>query len=62
MGRRKNNINDMTISEQIEAIKDNICEDYCKKYEEAFSNIKDADEAFEWLMHNYCEKCPFGRL
>lgn len=45
-----------------EEIKQAICDDYCRFREEALYKHKDPDEAEEWLLDNYCEDCPLGRL
>lgn len=59
---RKNNIQDMTITEQIENVKEQICDKYCKFPELSEQTIDDPDEAFEWLQHNHCNDCPLNRL
>ena len=59
---RRNNKADMTISEQFESIKEQMCDKYCKWPEMSRSAHKDPDEAFEWLMHNHCEHCPLQEL
>lgn len=50
---RRNNIQGMTVTEQIEVIKAEICDKLCKYRE----TIKDEEELFE-----HCEHCPLGRL
>ncbi len=57
--RRRNNKERMTIIEQLEAMRDNLCEDYCKYQEQAFSTHKDPDEALDALMKEHCNDCPF---
>lgn len=47
---------------ELEDIKAELCDDYCKRQEEALSKIKDVDEAMDWLMRTYCEDCPLGRI
>lgn len=58
---RKNNIQNMTISEQIEAIKAEICKDYCKHLERLELDLE-ADEAQQTLEDEYCADCPLTRL
>ena len=58
---RKNNKLDMTIVEQLQNIKDKICDDYCIYRSMAFSQHKDVDEAEEYLSR-YCEECPLNEL
>lgn len=59
---RKCNKNDMTITEQLEAVKTRMCDDYCRYQELSLETIKDPDEAFEWLQRNYCQNCPLSEL
>lgn len=59
---RKHNKEDMTVCEQIEAIKEQICRDYCKNTEAYLSTYKDPDEAEEKLLADMCNFCPLCRL
>ncbi len=59
---RRNNIERMTISEQMLKIQESMCDKYCKYPELSKETISDPDEAFEWLQHNYCEDCPLQKL
>ena len=59
---RKNNKADMTISEQLESIKERICDGYCKYPELAKLTHDDSDEALEWMMRDCCEHCPLMEL
>ena len=52
----------MTIIEQLEGVRDNICENYCKYQEKAYSEHKDPDEAMDVLINQYCNDCPFMGL
>ena len=47
---RRNNIADMTITEQIEKVKEDICDEYCKYPEQTRKEHKDAEEAYEALL------------
>lgn len=58
---RKNNKQDMTIVEQLEQIKEKMCEEYCIYRSMAFSTNKDVDAAEEYLAE-YCEECPLNEL
>ena len=60
--RRRNNKERMTIIEQLEGLRDNICENYCKYQEKAYSKHKDPDEAIEVLINEHCNNCPFMGL
>ena len=56
---RKNNKLDMTVTEQLNAIGDRMCEEYCKYYEK----MKDMDEEeSEKYADVYCLNCPLGEL
>ena len=59
---RQNNKADMTVTEQIEAIKEQICDDYCKHTEAYLSCYKDPDEAQQKLLADMCNFCPLTRL
>ena len=51
-----------SITQQIEDICGEICDNYCKYPELSLEKYKDPDEAYEWLMNHCCEKCPLMRL
>lgn len=51
-----------TITQQLEEICGEICDNYCKYPELSLETHKDPDEANEWMMNNCCEKCPLMRL
>lgn len=51
-----------SITSQMEKIKEEVCDDYCKYQKESLEKIKDPDDAFEWLQREYCERCPLTRL
>lgn len=55
---RKNNKQDMTIIEQIEAVTEEMCDDYCKYHDKYNMKTKKEDEEFQKI----CEKCPLGRI
>ena len=59
---RHNNKMDMTVGEQIEAVKELICRDYCKHTEEYLSSYKDPDEAWEKQNADICNYCPMKEL
>lgn len=60
--RRRNNKERMTVIEQLEGLRDNICENYCKYQEKAYSEHKDSGEAMDVLINQYCNDCPFMGL
>ena len=45
----------------LELIKEQICDDYCKYRDMAFCQHKDVDEAEYWL-EEYCAKCPLNEM
>lgn len=55
---RKNNKMDMTVTEQINAIADNICRNYCK-YPDTWDEEKEGCELSE---SEHCRNCPLGEL
>ena len=58
---RKNNKADMTIVEQLEQIKEKMCNEYCIYRSMAYSSNKDVDAAEEYLA-GYCKECPMKNL
>lgn len=64
---RQNNILDMTICEQLEKIKSEMCSSYCmypelykvKYLQEEFEN---EEEAQETMRITVCENCPLVKL
>lgn len=60
-GNRRNNKEDMSITEQLEAMKDKICIGYCKYFEEADSMF-DSETEMENYLRATCEKCPLMEL
>lgn len=53
---RKNNINDMTITEQFQRVLDDLCEDYCKYYAK-YGKGKDGNK-----LNEACRNCPMNRV
>lgn len=62
MNRRRANKADMNVSEQIEAVRESICSDYCKYTEQYLATYKDPDDAEERLLADMCNFCPLCRL
>ena len=46
----------------INEIKEDICDNYCKWPEIVYSMYKDVDEAQKCLEETKCETCPLNRL
>ena len=64
---RKNNKMDMTVIEQIESIKQAMCNDYCKypsEYHEKVlrDEIQNDDVANDTMCEEICSKCPLTEL
>lgn len=59
---RHNNKMDMTVSEQIAAVREKICDEYCKYTEQYLACYKDPDEAQEKLLADICQYCPMREL
>lgn len=51
-----------TITEQLESIKEEICDKYCKWPQLYLESIKDPDDANEIMLEHKCEKCPMQRI
>jgi len=62
MNNRRKNRAEMTITEQFEAIKEQMCDNYCRFPALSKETIEDENEAFEWLMNEHCSNCPLNRL
>lgn len=56
---RQNNKLDMTVIEQIVAIREKMCSDYCKYKSQAEKNPTWATQA---IFKEVCEKCPLREL
>ncbi len=55
---RKNNVEDMTVREQIEKISDDFCNNYCK-----WPDLFDEEaEGYELADSEHCANCPIGKL
>lgn len=73
MGRRRNNPDDMTITEKIEKIKEMCCDDICRYCADANAkaaaiHVRDDDMRADMIsviqaeLHKHCEECPIKRL
>ena len=65
-GERRNNQADMSISEQIEAIKTEVCDKYCRfpqaVHEMWLRGEIEHEECADKLATDYCTSCPLTRL
>ena len=57
-GERRNNPADMTITEQIEAVLNDMCSNYCK-WPDLWDEEKEGCELSE---SDHCMNCPLNRL
>ena len=58
---RKNNISNMTVVEQIIAIKEDTCLYACKHIEQTKKDYHDPQVQLV-MLQGYCQGCPLGRL
>lgn len=61
-GERKNNPADMSIMEQIEAIKTEVCDKICIFRQQPKLLDEEDAEAQERLYIEHCNECPLTRL
>lgn len=59
---RTRNKQDMSITEQLETVRDKICAEYCKHTEAYLSCYKDPDEAYQKQQADICNYCPMREL
>lgn len=69
---RKNNIEDMTIREQLENIYETFCHEYCKHYAYAQEKVNEIGEngqskadlidKLQEEINQRCEGCPLSRI
>lgn len=55
--RRRKNIAEMSIIEQLESVREEICDDYCR-----FTDLKCRGIMTAELLNEKCEGCPLTRL
>lgn len=51
-----------TVTEILEEIEKEICDNYCKYPDVCMMEKKDASLAYEMLDNTYCVKCPFNKI
>ena len=51
-----------TITQQLETIKEDICDEYCKWSERYRELYEDPDKANERMLGEVCEICPLQRI
>ncbi len=64
---RKNNVQDMTIHEQLESVREKVCTDYCRYpaiYHDRFlrDEFENEDAAMDALGDEICVNCPMMKL
>lgn len=52
----------MTVTQQLEKVKEDICDNYCKYPEKYLEKIKDPDKAMNEMWEHICENCPLNKL
>ncbi len=50
------------VYEDVEEIKEEMCDHYCKMPEWYLANYKDPDEAHEVMVNECCTECPLEKL
>ena len=58
---RKNNLSEMTVVEQIIAIRESVCQYACKYKEDVNRKYKDPVTQ-KVMVQQYCKDCPLPRL
>ena len=58
---RKNNFADMTVVEQLIAIRDDVCE-YACKYRESVKRSEGDEVLWKISVQRYCHDCPLTKL
>ena len=53
---------DITITVELENIKTDMCDNYCKWQQEYLSRYSDPDDAHEYMLIEKCESCPLQRI
>lgn len=51
-----------TVSELMQEIVDDICDNYCKWWDYYCKSYKDVEDAEEHLLSDHCDNCPLNRL
>ena len=64
MNGRRNNVADMTISEQVAKIKTEVCDKCCRwpQYVHEMWLREEIEDRDEYLEDAYCKSCPLTRL
>lgn len=53
---------DKTVTQIIEEVKNEMCDNYCKWLEDYLSKCEDPDDAHELMLIEKCGTCPLERL
>ena len=51
-----------TVTEILEEIEKEICDNYCKYPDVCMAEKKDVNQAEDMLYDTYCVKCPFNKI
>ena len=60
--RRKTNKADMTVTEQLNEVRRQICDNYCKYMDIILETHQSSDLAMDYLQETYCATCPMNEL
>ena len=54
--------NGMKKTDEIEQIKEDMCDNFCKWPEWYLMNYEDSEEAHDAMVEDMCSECPLNRL
>ena len=60
--RRKTNKADMTVTEQLNEVRRQICDNYCKYMDLVLETHQSPDLDMDYLQETYCSTCPMNEL
>lgn len=60
--RRKTNKADMTVTEQLNEVRRQICDNYCKYMDMVLETHQSPDLDMDYLQETYCATCPMNEL
>jgi hypothetical protein len=60
--RRKTNKADMTVTEQLNEVRRQVCYNYCKYMDLVLGTHQSPDLDMDYLQETYCATCPMNEL
>lgn len=60
--RRTRNKADMTVTEQLNEVRRQICDNYCKYMDMVLGTHQSPDLDMDYLQETYCATCPMNEL